>query len=267
MRLIRRSVGIDDEVEAGVVDLQAAQPNAGTEKIAQAQNHAQVIDFCVGRFAGIFKTVNHDAVGFGFKMKQAPVEGCNLSPAAGEFFNRRNEALAHHIFKRGRAGHEIEADGQKRQEDRRECNGERKMAQEEAAQTAAHAAVRTLRLGKLFAGNRLVVCSLIGSPLPRRSGWLAFPLPALVAERLRDQIPGQVRVEHFHIALLAQIGEPVVEQHVHLLLQQDLLNARSHLVQRRNGFAGRVLRQQRVVVVECQFAAERFECPAGIAAR
>ena len=36
---------------------------------------------------------------------------------------------------------------------------------------------------------------------------------------------------------------------VDLLLQQNFLNARRYLLQRRNGFAGRVLRQQRVVVV------------------
>ena len=87
MRLIGRSVGIDDEVQAGPVNLQAAQPNAGTEKIAQAQNHAQMLDFRVGRFAGIFQAVNHHAVGFGFEMEQAPVERCNLRPAAGEFFD------------------------------------------------------------------------------------------------------------------------------------------------------------------------------------
>ena len=37
------------------------------------------------------------------------------------------------------------------------------------------------------------------------------------------------RVEHFHVALLAQVLEPVVEEHVHLPLEQNLFNARGHL--------------------------------------
>ena len=192
MRLIRRSVGIDDEVQAGPVDLQAAQANAGTEEIAQAENHAQALDFCVGRFAGIFKTVNHDSVGFGFKMEQAPVERCNLGPAAGEFFERRDEALAHHVFKCRRAGHEIEADGQNRQKDRR-CSQRR--AEDGAGRSGADGCAR-LRCGRgggegSSPAMGLSSCSLIGSPLPRRSGWLAFALPAHgLRGRLREQAPG-----------------------------------------------------------------------------
>jgi hypothetical protein len=59
----------------------------------------------------------------------------------------------------------------------------------------------------------------------------------------------QRRVEHFDVALAAQIREPGVEEHIHLLLEQNLLNARGDLIERRNGFAGRVLRKQNVVVV------------------
>src|SRR5580693_7738459 len=56
-------------------------------------------------------------------------------------------------------------------------------------------------------------------------------------------------VEHFHIALLAEVGEPGVEEHVDLLLQQDLLDAGGNLIERRHGFTGLVLRQQSVVIV------------------
>src|SRR5580698_9311131 len=65
----------------------------------------------------------------------------------------------------------------------------------------------------------------------------------------RGRLWGKLGIEYFHIALPAQVGEPIVEQLVDLPLQQDFLNARLYLVQRRNGFARRVLRQQRVVVV------------------
>src|SRR5580692_1400258 len=60
---------------------------------------------------------------------------------------------------------------------------------------------------------------------------------------------GKLGIEYLYIALPAQVGEPIVEQLVDLPLQQDFLNARRYLIERRNGFAGRVLRQQRVVVV------------------
>ena len=67
--------------------------------------------------------------------------------------------------------------------------------------------------------------------------------------RLRSKVGGKLGIQHFHVALPAQVGEPIVEQLVDLLLQQDFLNARRNLIERRNGYAGRVLRQQRVVVV------------------
>src|SRR5580698_10764805 len=56
-------------------------------------------------------------------------------------------------------------------------------------------------------------------------------------------------VEDFDVALLAQIGEPVVEEGVHLLLQQNLFNARRHLIERRDRLAGVILRNQGVFVV------------------
>ena len=45
-------------------------------------------------------------------------------------------------------------------------------------------------------------------------------------------------VEHFDVALLAQVGEPLVEEHIDLLLEENLLDARRDLLKRWNGFAG-----------------------------
>ena len=33
-------------------------------------------------------------------------------------------------------------------------------------------------------------------------------------------------IEYFHIALLAQVAQPAVKERIHLLLEQNLLNAR-----------------------------------------
>ena len=57
------------------------------------------------------------------------------------------------------------------------------------------------------------------------------------------------RVQHFNIALFAQVLEPVAEEQVHLLLKQYLLNARGHLVERWNRITGGVPRQQGFAVV------------------
>ena len=57
------------------------------------------------------------------------------------------------------------------------------------------------------------------------------------------------RIENFHVALAAQIREPCVEEHIHLLLKENFLNARRDLIQRRNGLARFVLREQRLVVI------------------
>ena len=249
MRLIRRSVGIDDEVQAGPVNLQVAQQNAGTEKIAQAQNHAQAIDFCVGRFAGIFKAVNDDPVGFGLEMEQAPVEGCDLGPAAGEFFDlTRSGACAPHFqmprsWQRNRGRRPRIARKTAVMQPRAE-HGAGRSGADGCACCGAGAAARALR--RRWACRH--VRSSAASFLAARAGG-RFRCRRRLWSGRGGRLRSKLGIQHFHIALLAQVGEPVVEQYVHLLLQQNLLNARSHLIERRNGFAGCVLRQQRVVVV------------------
>ena len=112
VRLIGRSVGIDDEVQAGMLDLQAVQPNVGTEEVAHAPVHTQALDLRVRRLAGIFQSVNHQPVRFGLEMEQPPVKRRDLSPAAGEIFDGCDQAFANHVLECGGAGNEIEANGQ-----------------------------------------------------------------------------------------------------------------------------------------------------------
>ena len=95
MRLIRRAVGIDDEVQPGLDNFEVAQRKLRTEKAEDAHLHAQAVDFGVGRFAGILEAVNHDAVRFGLEMEQTPVKGSDLGAAAGEVFDLSDETLAH----------------------------------------------------------------------------------------------------------------------------------------------------------------------------
>jgi len=54
----------------------------------------------------------------------------------------------------------------------------------------------------------------------------------------------ECRVQHLDFSLLAQVGEPIVEEDIHLLLEQDLLNTRGHLLQFGDRLAGSVLRQK-----------------------
>src|ERR1035438_4430309 len=51
------------------------------------------------------------------------------------------------------------------------------------------------------------------------------------------------------VALLAQGGEPLIEQNIYLLLQQYLLDAGRDFFEGRNRFAASVFRQKRLVVV------------------
>ena len=168
MRLIGRSVGIDDEVHAGPVDLQAAQPNARTEEVAHAHVHAQALDLCVRRLAGIFQAVNHQPVRLGFEMEQAPMKGCDLDPAAGEVFDVRDQALANHVLECGRAGDEIEPKRQERQQNHRASHCQRQMSQKEAPQTAAHPAPGRLGRDGWFAADGRRFAFAHRPPFPRR---------------------------------------------------------------------------------------------------
>ncbi len=56
-------------------------------------------------------------------------------------------------------------------------------------------------------------------------------------------------IEYFHIALLAQVLQPAVEERINLLLEQNLLNARRHFFKDRDCFTGPVLGQQSLLVV------------------
>jgi len=56
-------------------------------------------------------------------------------------------------------------------------------------------------------------------------------------------------VEDFDIPLFAQVGEPLVEEEIDLLLEEDFFDAGGDSFEGRNGVAGAVERQQRVAVV------------------
>ena len=56
----------------------------------------------------------------------------------------------------------------------------------------------------------------------------------------------KIWVEDFDVALFAQVGEPLVEEEIDLLLEENFLNAGRDSFQSWNGLAGAVLRQERV---------------------
>jgi hypothetical protein len=59
----------------------------------------------------------------------------------------------------------------------------------------------------------------------------------------------QRRIEDFNLALSAKVAEPIVEENVDLLLEQNLLDARGYSFERRSFFAFGVERQQGVMVI------------------
>ena len=94
MGLVGRTVRIGDEVKNGVVDDQAAQENARAPEIPQAEAQSQVIGPGVGRFAGVFKAVNHHPAGIGLQVERLPVKCGDLHTAAGRIFQRGDQLLA-----------------------------------------------------------------------------------------------------------------------------------------------------------------------------
>jgi len=120
----------------------------------------------------------------------------------------------------------------------------REDAQEEAAQR-----LRTPRGGggRFFAGNWLVFVLAHRLPPFAPAGWQALPAGC-----------GASSDRALHVALPAQVGEPIVEQFVDLLLEQDFLKARRYLIERRTaspgGIAAAVCRGSRFICWE------RFEC-------
>ena len=163
-------------------------------------------------------------MGFSFEMKQVPVKEKKSRSAAGGGFDLSDEALAHPIFKLGRAGDEIAHDCG---ENKHSCDGrerKREMTQEETAQT--------VRLRGGADSGRVIVfwrdgCGYaigsFGRTSTRALRWGGFGATGLAGRGFER------RIENFDVALAAQIGEPCVEEHVHLLFKQNFLNARSGL--------------------------------------
>src|SRR5580658_6724328 len=101
MRLVGRAVGVDDEMDLGMRDVEIAQENARAEDVKNAGPRAQPVDLHVGRVARIFETVNDDAVGFCLEMEQAPVEGRDFRATAGGGFDFGDHAFADCILECG----------------------------------------------------------------------------------------------------------------------------------------------------------------------
>ena len=74
VRLVGCAVGIDDEVELGLDDVEIAQQNARVYEVEDAECHVKMIDTRVGCFAGRFKAVDDEAADVGFEIEQIPVE-------------------------------------------------------------------------------------------------------------------------------------------------------------------------------------------------
>ena len=153
-RLIRRTVGIDDEVQLGPDNLQVAQGNMRSEEAEDAHLDAQAVDLGVGSFAGILSAMNDDPVGLSFEMKKTPMKRRNLSPTAGGRFNLSDETLADQILERGGAGDEVGGNCREDEQDRGRRDRKRQMAQEESAQTCALAARRRFRRERLIGRDR-----------------------------------------------------------------------------------------------------------------
>jgi hypothetical protein len=107
--------------------------------------HVQVSDARVRGFTGGFEAVNHDPAGIGFESQQTPVKGGDLNASASGRLQGCDQPLADEVFKGLRAGAKIGADGRNHEQKDRACHRQRKMAEKEAVQTAAHSARGRLR--------------------------------------------------------------------------------------------------------------------------
>jgi hypothetical protein len=67
LRLVGGAVGVDDQMELGLKNLQAAQREVGNPPAQHAPLHAHGFDLGVGRFAGGLMAVNDDSSGLGLQ--------------------------------------------------------------------------------------------------------------------------------------------------------------------------------------------------------
>jgi hypothetical protein len=120
MRLVSGTVGVVDEVDGGVVDFEIAEEDARAPEAQDADAGADAIDSGVRGFAGSFRAVEDDSVGFGIEAEEMPVEGSDLGPAASALLEQVDHALSNEGFKGIGGSPEKEADngsgGKKRDE-------------------------------------------------------------------------------------------------------------------------------------------------------
>jgi hypothetical protein len=97
-------------MNGGMVDLEIAEENAGTQDAEDAEAGADAIDGGVGDFARSFSAVEDDPVCFSLKAQEMPFKGGDFSTAPGTLLEQMDHALADEGFKGVRGSPEKEAD-------------------------------------------------------------------------------------------------------------------------------------------------------------
>ena len=98
LRLVGGSVGIDDEVNLRLHDVEVAQQNARAPEIEDIDRDVKRRELGVGRFSLRFATVQDHSIGIGFEFEKAPMERADFCASAGCGFNARDQALADDVL-------------------------------------------------------------------------------------------------------------------------------------------------------------------------
>ena len=194
MRLVGRAVGINDEMNDRMVSFQVVKADLRSKEGDDFHADEEPVDVRIRDLSRRFEAVDGEVVGLEFEAQQTPAEGPQLNPASCSSFKYGDHSLTYAIFKlrRARVPHDT-AD---------EEGGEREQYEAQLPPVAPQSAVPGWRGGD---GIRCGAHSLI---LAGRAG--ALPV---------------CRIQNLHTAFVAQALEPVLQQSVYMLLEQNFLDA------------------------------------------
>src|SRR5579862_5003713 len=99
MRLVGGSIGINSEVEFGLPHVEFTQQNARAQESQDADTYPQALHLRIRRFPRVFEAMNHDSAGFGFKVRQPPMERLDLYAPARRRSQLCEDLASHQVLK------------------------------------------------------------------------------------------------------------------------------------------------------------------------
>jgi hypothetical protein len=103
VRLVGRSVGVNDEMNDRMVSFQVVKADLGSKEGDDFYTDKEPVDVRIGDLSRRFEAVDGEVVGLELEAQQTPAEGPQLNATSGSSLKNGDDSLTHAIFKLRRA--------------------------------------------------------------------------------------------------------------------------------------------------------------------